>query len=154
MEDRIREEYARFKSCFALFSKAHGVFETAENVLLKVAQDLSGLMTCLGRYVAYLITLNLRYTYLMNLLKLLEELLKSPEWSHIGHVWDKKTREKVNLVWHRLNGTLSQQSAHNSNTSLLGWPDATEGLHALKKHKLIATLSNGNVRLLVDMVCI
>jgi hypothetical protein len=33
-----------------------------------------------------------------------------------------------------------------------GWPDATEGLYALKKRMIIATLSNGNVRLLVDMV--
>jgi hypothetical protein len=33
-----------------------------------------------------------------------------------------------------------------------GWPDATEGLYALKKSKIIATLSNGNVRLLVDVV--
>lgn len=34
----------------------------------------------------------------------------------------------------------------------LGWPDATEGLYALKKRAIISTLSNGNVRLLVDMV--
>lgn len=33
-----------------------------------------------------------------------------------------------------------------------GWPDAVEGLHALKKLAIIATLSNGNVRLLIDMV--
>lgn len=38
-------------------------------------------------------------------------------------------------------------------TFSIGWPDAVEGLYALKKHAIIATLSNGNVRLLVDMVC-
>jgi 2-haloacid dehalogenase len=45
--------------------------------------------------------------------------------------------EKVNWtnVWHRLSG----------------WPDAVEGLTALKKNYIIATLSNGNVSLLVEM---
>jgi len=33
-----------------------------------------------------------------------------------------------------------------------GWPDTVEGLHALKKHAILATLSNGNVRLLIDLV--
>jgi 2-haloacid dehalogenase len=45
--------------------------------------------------------------------------------------------EKVhwNLVWHRLTP----------------WPDAVEGLTQLKKNYIIATLSNGNVSLLVEM---
>jgi 2-haloacid dehalogenase len=38
-------------------------------------------------------------------------------------------------VWHRLSG----------------WPDAAEGLTRLKKNYIIATLSNGNVSLLVEM---
>ncbi len=38
-------------------------------------------------------------------------------------------------VWHRLSG----------------WPDAVEGLTRLKKNYIIATLSNGNVSLLVEM---
>ena len=33
-----------------------------------------------------------------------------------------------------------------------GWPDSSEGLYALKKTAIICTLSNGNARLLVDMV--
>lgn len=33
-----------------------------------------------------------------------------------------------------------------------GWPDTVQGLHKLKELAIIATLSNGNVRLLVDMV--
>jgi len=37
---------------------------------------------------------------------------------------------------------------------LPGWPDTVEGLYALKKQVIITTLSNGNVRLLIDMVCI
>ena len=38
-------------------------------------------------------------------------------------------------MWHRLSG----------------WPDAVEGLTRLKKNYIIATLSNGNVSLLVEM---
>ena len=38
-------------------------------------------------------------------------------------------------MWHRLHG----------------WPDATQGLNSLEKRFIIGTLSNGNVRLLVDM---
>jgi 2-haloacid dehalogenase len=41
----------------------------------------------------------------------------------------------LNLVWHRLTP----------------WPDAVQGLTLLKKNYIIATLSNGNVSLLVDM---
>lgn len=35
---------------------------------------------------------------------------------------------------------------------VLGWPDTTEGLLALKKRFILGTLSNGSARLLVDMV--
>jgi 2-haloacid dehalogenase len=43
--------------------------------------------------------------------------------------------EDLNLVWHRLDP----------------WPDAVAGLTRLKSRYIIATLSNGNVSLLVDM---
>ncbi|KIM36322.1 hypothetical protein M413DRAFT_291488 [Hebeloma cylindrosporum] len=67
--------------------------------------------------------------------QILDEMLASPEWSHIGHLWDEDARQHINLAWHRLNG----------------WSDTVDGLHALKKHALLATLSNGNVRLLIDL---
>ncbi|HYM32081.1 MAG TPA: haloacid dehalogenase type II [Candidatus Cybelea sp.] len=41
----------------------------------------------------------------------------------------------LNLAWHRLDP----------------WPDAVEGLTRLKQKFILATLSNGNVRLMVDM---
>ena len=44
-------------------------------------------------------------------------------------------RERLNLVWHRLDP----------------WPDSVPGLKRLKARWPIATLSNGNVSLLVDM---
>lgn len=43
--------------------------------------------------------------------------------------------EHLNTIWHRLNP----------------WPDSVEGLNRLHKKYILATLSNGNVRLLVNM---
>ncbi|KAI5896943.1 haloacid dehalogenase [Schizophyllum commune H4-8] len=67
--------------------------------------------------------------------KHLDEILDTPQYAHIGKCWNKDVRDKLNGVWHRLDG----------------WPDSSPGLYALKKDYIIATLSNGNVRLLVDM---
>jgi 2-haloalkanoic acid dehalogenase type II len=49
--------------------------------------------------------------------------------------WDESLLQEINLIWHRLNG----------------WADSTEGLELLKSKYIIGTLSNGNVRLLIDM---
>ncbi|KAF5309567.1 hypothetical protein D9619_012321 [Psilocybe cf. subviscida] len=65
----------------------------------------------------------------------LDALLISPEFAHVGAAWDESTRADVNLVWHRLKG----------------WPDTVEGLTELRKKLILAPLSNGNMRLLVDM---
>lgn len=48
---------------------------------------------------------------------------------------DESDKEELNLAWHRLRG----------------WPDSVPGLTRLKRKYIIATLSNGNVRLLVEM---
>jgi 2-haloacid dehalogenase len=48
---------------------------------------------------------------------------------------DERERDALNRVWHRLDP----------------WPDAVAGLTRLKRRYTIATLSNGNVSLLVDM---
>jgi 2-haloacid dehalogenase len=48
---------------------------------------------------------------------------------------DERERDALNRVWHRLDP----------------WPDAVAGLARLKRSFTIATLSNGNVSLLVDM---
>jgi 2-haloacid dehalogenase len=61
---------------------------------------------------------------------LLEELLKK---YNITLTEDEKVH--WNLVWHRLTP----------------WPDAIEGLTLLKKNFIVATLSNGNVSLLLEM---
>jgi 2-haloacid dehalogenase len=62
---------------------------------------------------------------------ILEDLLK--EFNISGLTEEEK--DHWNRVWHRLSG----------------WPDAVEGLTRLKKNFVIATLSNGNVSLLVEM---
>ncbi|KAE9393008.1 haloacid dehalogenase [Gymnopus androsaceus JB14] len=67
--------------------------------------------------------------------EILEKILSSSKWSHVGKVLNEEARVNLNLAWHRLNG----------------WPDAVPGLYELKKNVIIAALSNGNVRLLVDM---
>jgi len=66
---------------------------------------------------------------------ILEEILATPQWAAFGEKLTAEARDALNLAWHRLDG----------------WPDASPGLYALKKETIIATLSNGNIRLLVDM---
>jgi 2-haloacid dehalogenase len=48
---------------------------------------------------------------------------------------DERERERLNFAWHRLDP----------------WPDSVAGLHRLKRRWPIATLSNGNVSLLVAL---
>lgn len=48
---------------------------------------------------------------------------------------DESEREELNRVWHRLDP----------------WPDSVQGLQRLKRHFIVAPLSNGNVALLVNM---
>ena len=49
--------------------------------------------------------------------------------------WTEDEIDHLNRVWHRLRP----------------WPDAVEGLYRLKKKFIIATISNGNIALLVNM---
>ncbi|KAJ7062142.1 HAD-like domain-containing protein [Mycena amicta] len=67
--------------------------------------------------------------------QLLDKVLGSPEWKYLGDVLDKKERDMLNSVWHRLDG----------------WSEASTALAALKKHTLVVALSNGNLRLLIDV---
>ncbi|KAF8908228.1 HAD-like domain-containing protein, partial [Gymnopilus junonius] len=67
--------------------------------------------------------------------QLLDQLLKSPEWSHIGIKLDDPARQDLVLGWHRLHG----------------WPDVVSGLQSLKKQTIIVGLSNGSLRALIDL---
>ncbi|PPQ96698.1 hypothetical protein CVT26_010250 [Gymnopilus dilepis] len=66
--------------------------------------------------------------------QILDDLLGAPNWEHVGAVLDDAERAHLCQIFHRLKG----------------WPDAVDGLHALKKLTIIAALSNGNVRQLID----
>ncbi|KAH7908282.1 HAD-like domain-containing protein [Hygrophoropsis aurantiaca] len=67
---------------------------------------------------------------------LLEYMLESPRWSRLAAVWSQQDRNDLVMTWHNLDP----------------YPgDTLEGLAELKKHTIIATLSNGNLRLLLDM---
>ena len=63
---------------------------------------------------------------------ILDELLVQ---HRIGHALTEDEKAHLNRVWHRLKP----------------WPDASRGLKRLKKGYIVATLSNGNTRLLVNM---
>jgi len=67
--------------------------------------------------------------------QLLDDMLSSPRWSKLSNIWNDATRQDLVLGWHRLHG----------------WNDSSRGLYELKKKVIIGTLSNGNVKLLVDM---
>lgn len=63
--------------------------------------------------------------------RLLDELVR--EHGLVG-VWTTAELDEMNLVWHRL----------------APWEDTSRGIAALKRHLIVSTLSNGNMRLLVD----
>ncbi len=63
--------------------------------------------------------------------RILDELLPGFGLEH----WSEAERAEWNRVWHRLRP----------------WPDSVAGLRRLKKRFVIASLSNGNVALLVNM---
>ncbi|KAI0638746.1 haloacid dehalogenase [Trametes polyzona] len=67
--------------------------------------------------------------------EILDDMLASPRWKHLAAGWDNNMREEMVHFWHKLDG----------------WSDSSKGLYALKKKAVIGTLSNGNVRLLVNM---
>jgi len=67
--------------------------------------------------------------------EILDSMLSSAEWSHIAPIFTESKRQHMTLAWHLLSG----------------WPDATQGIYALKKQKIVVALSNGSTRLLIDL---
>ncbi|SDC29309.1 2-haloacid dehalogenase [Acinetobacter boissieri] len=62
---------------------------------------------------------------------ILEELLIKYNVLHLS----EKEKSDLNLIWHRLRP----------------WDDTIQGLNKLKEKYIICTLSNGNIRLLIEM---
>ncbi|KAI0666605.1 haloacid dehalogenase [Trametes maxima] len=67
--------------------------------------------------------------------EILDKMLESPRWKHLSSAWDDFKRRELVLAWHFSDG----------------WPDVSKGLYELKEKKIIAALSNGNMRFLVDV---
>ncbi|KAI1785912.1 haloacid dehalogenase [Ganoderma leucocontextum] len=70
--------------------------------------------------------------------QVLDTMLESLRWKHLAGHWDDAKRDELVMSWHNAQG----------------WPDATKGLYALKKKAIVAALSNGNIRFLVDLASI
>ncbi|KAE9383457.1 hypothetical protein BT96DRAFT_751820, partial [Gymnopus androsaceus JB14] len=64
--------------------------------------------------------------------EILDQILSSSKWSHVGKVLNEEARAHLNLTWRRMSG----------------FPNPIPGLYALKKKFIITALSNMNVRLL------
>ncbi len=62
---------------------------------------------------------------------ILESILPRFNLQHL----DEAQKRHLNLVWHRLHS----------------WPDSVEGMHKLRRHFTLCTLSNGNLSLLAEM---
>jgi hypothetical protein len=107
-------------------------------------------MLCIVRPVLPNSKRRARYLHLQ---QILETMLQSSEWKAFGEFLSKDERDKLNNAWHRLDGIFLRSFEHFKFKSgvITGWPDATASLYALKSHDIVAALSNGNVRLLVDM---
>lgn len=67
--------------------------------------------------------------------QLLDKLLLKPKWAIHTSSWTEEEKAKLTFAWHRLSG----------------WPDSVQWLNELKKDKIIVSLSNGNMSLLIDM---
>ncbi|RPD73748.1 haloacid dehalogenase [Lentinus tigrinus ALCF2SS1-7] len=65
----------------------------------------------------------------------LDAMLETPRWKKLGSAWDNEQRQALVKAWHKANG----------------WPDSSKGIYGLKKKAIVAALSNGNVRFLVDL---
>jgi hypothetical protein len=81
-------------------------------------------------------------------------MLEEPQWSHLAHHVRSWQREKMVQVWHKLDGKLSVRPdlGQDVHPILPVEPGASQALYALKKKVLIAPLSNGTVRHLIDLV--
>lgn len=65
----------------------------------------------------------------------LRSLQKLLETYQVSDKFTQAETEELAMIWHKLDA----------------WPDAKEGLKSLRKSLIVGTLSNGNVRLLVDL---
>ncbi|KAE9386440.1 hypothetical protein BT96DRAFT_839255, partial [Gymnopus androsaceus JB14] len=70
--------------------------------------------------------------------EILDQILSSSKWSHVGKVLNEEARAHLNLTWRRMSG-------------MSAFPDRYSGSLRTQEEFIITALSNMNVRLLVDM---
>jgi hypothetical protein len=82
-------------------------------------------------------------------------MLDSERWSRLAFLWTDEERDHLTLLWNRLDGAVVVRVLFLIGDDLIiyqGWPDATEGLRALREYKTLVTFSNIPLRTQVDMV--
>ena len=86
-------------------------------------------------------------------------MLLSPRWRYLGDKWaSDDERKEINLIWHKLErgscltAPMRLLVKMNLVYLCLAWPDTIKGLQRLRSKFIVSTLSNGNIRLQVDMV--
>ncbi|KAJ8295876.1 hypothetical protein OF846_001215 [Rhodotorula toruloides] len=91
-------------------------------------------------------------------LEILNGLLEKPEYAGMKEIWDVEKRRELCWLWHKLDGKSSFAliclTQADALSALPAWPDSKPGLEALRDLDppvLLATLSNGTLRLLVDV---
>ncbi|KAL7343729.1 double-stranded DNA-binding domain-containing protein [Rhodotorula toruloides] len=91
-------------------------------------------------------------------LEILNDLLEKPEYAVVKETWNAEKRRELCWLWHKLDGKSSFAlfclTQADTFYALPAWPDSKPGLEALRNLDppvLLATLSNGTLRLLVDV---
>lgn len=62
----------------------------------------------LHREVACSLRATTESSHLDRVIQILDSMLASETWAHLGKMWDDDKRKYINLVWHRLNGISSR----------------------------------------------
>jgi len=95
--------------------------------------------------------------YHLRFKQLLDKLLLKPQWAAHASLWTEQDKRELTFAWHRLSGMVPKIFFSYIYIYIYvypsGWPDSVQWLNELKKDKIIVSLSNGNMSLLIDMVC-
>jgi len=117
-----------------------GGFETSGSYNIDVIHRQVSLLLVPSRY-------HLRFK------QLLDKLLLKPQWAAHASAWTEQDKRELTFAWHRLSGMVPKTFFPIYIYLFLpGWPDSVQWLNELKKDKIIVSLSNGNMSLLIDMV--
>lgn len=66
---------------------------------------------------------------------ILEKILRQPRWKQLDDYWNEAVRNEVSTLWHQLDAC----------------SDASESIHRLQRHTIVAALLDRNFQLLLEM---